>query len=323
MKVALITGISGQDGIYLTEFLLNKGYRVIGTVRNRQSALIKLPDSLLKRTELVEWDLLNQDKIIEILSSYKPVEIYNLAAFSSGAGMYEDPLAIAEINGLAVTRILEAIREVDKNIRFCQASSREIFGAALESPQNENTLVNPRSPYGAAKLYADAMIRIYRRHYAIFACSAILFNHESPQRGLDFVTRKITHHAVKIKLGQAKELHLGSLDALRDWGFAGDTVYAMWLMLQYQTADDYIVATGKVHSVREFCEYAFRYLGLNYLDFVQEDVSSLRLSEPVVLVGDSNKIHALLGWSPQVDFKELVEMMVESDMKKLTINLKH
>ena len=250
----------------------------------------------------------------------EPTEIYNFAAYSSGSGMFEDPVGIGEINGLAVTRILEAIREVDINIRFCQASSREIFGEAIQSPQTERTPSNPRSPYGAAKLYADSMIRIYREHYKIFACSAILFNHESPRRGLGFVTRKITHEASRIKLGLAKELHLGNLNALRDWGFAGDTVNAMWLMLQQVHADDYIVATGETHSVREFCECAFGYLALDYRNYVYEDESVYRPVEAAMLVGNIDKTRTALGWKPKVKFNELVHMMVDADMQALKQN---
>src|SRR3989338_5082477 len=313
-KTALITGVTGQDGRYLAELLLEKGYRIIGAVRDVRKAAAKLPERLPEAVELVEWDMLDQQKMAEVLSSYRPTELYNFAAYSSGAGMYDDPVGIGEVNGLAVTRILEAIRAVDANIRFCQASSREIFGEAVESPQNELTPTNPRSPYGAAKLYADTMIRIYRQHYGLFACSAILYNHESPRRGLAFVTRKITREATKIKLGLVKELHLGNLDARRDWGFAGDTVYAMWLMLQHDYADDYVVATGETHSVREFCECAFGYLGLDYKDYVREDVSAYRPVEPTILVGNADKAKTVLGWVPKVGFNELVHMMVDADM---------
>lgn len=231
--------------------------------------------------------------------------------------MFDDPVGIGEVNGLAVTRILEAIRAVDAKIRFCQASSREIFGEAHESPQTENTQVNPRSPYGSAKLYADTMIRIYRQRYGLFACSAILFNHESPRRGLAYVTRKITHEAARIKLGQAKELQLGNLDALRDWGFAGDTVRAMWLMLQYAYADEFVVATGETHSVREFCEMAFGHLALDYREYVREDKAVFRPAEPAVLVGNAEKASTVLGWHPEIGFHDLVSMMVDADMQIL------
>ena len=232
--------------------------------------------------------------------------------------MYDDPVGIGEVNGLAVARILEAIRETGVSMRFCQASSREIFGAASESPQSEDTPANPRSPYGAAKVYSDSMVRIYRRHYGLFACSAILFNHESPRRGMDFVTRKIAHVATRIKLGLARELRLGNLDARRDWGFAGDYVRGMWLMLQQSQADDYVLASGEAKSVREFCECAFRYVGLDYRDYVREDADAYRPSEPTVLVGNFSKAKKVLGWEPDVSFRELVHKMVESDLQMLS-----
>jgi len=317
MKSAIITGISGQDGSYLAELLISRGYTVVGVVRNIKHAKNKVVLSLVNQVELVEWDFTNQEAITNIFKQYHPSEIYNLAAFSSGAGMFDSPVEIAEINGLVIAKILEAIRIVDIRIRFCQASSREIFGEAKQSPQTEETPPQPRSPYGAAKLYADIMIRIYRERYNIFACSAILFNHESPRRGLGFVTRKITHEAARIKLGLANELRLGNLDTVRDWGFAGDTVNAMWLMLQHDQPEDYIIATGSTHSVRQFCECAFSYLGLNYNDYVREDISSYRPSELVVLVGDASKAKTQLGWSPQVSFNELVKMMVDADIQSL------
>ncbi len=320
-KLALVTGITGQDGSYLAELLLERGYNVVGIVRRKMKVHASISKELLDRVELAEWDMLNQQNIINVITHYRPTEIYNFAAFSSGAGMFDDPVNVGEINGLAVTRILEAIRSVDNKIRFCQASSREIFGEAVESPQTEFTLTNPRSPYGAAKLYADSMIRVYRQRYSIFACSAILFNHESPRRSLEFVTRKITHEAAKIKLGLAKELFLGNLGAERDWGFAGDYVRAMWLMLQQEKSDDYVVATGKAHSVREFCEFAFSHMGLDYRDYVREDVSVYRPVEPSLLVGCATKANNKLNWSPEVGFKELVHMMVDEDLRVLSANI--
>lgn len=316
--LALVTGIAGQDGSYLAELLLAKGYRVIGAVRDQQKARAALPVEVADAVELVAWDMLDQRGMTETLAHYRPQEIYNFAAYSSGAGMYDDPVGVGEVNGMAVTRMLEAIRAVDAGMRFCQASSREIFGEAIESPQTESTPVNPRSPYGAAKLYADSMIRIYRQRYGIFACSAILFNHESPRRGLGFVTRKITHEAARIKLGLAKELHLGNLDAQRDWGFAGDFVRAMWLMLQQQQADDYVLATGQAHSVRELCDLAFSHLGLDYRDHVREDEAAYRPTETAILVGDIAKARAGLKWQPEVDFRELVQMMVDEDLRSLS-----
>jgi len=319
MKTAMITGITGQDGSYLAELLLAEGYRVIGGVRDVEKALNKLSSDLVNRVELVAWDMLDQRVMVGILSNYRPTELYNFAAYTSGAGMFDDPVNIGEINGMAVTRILEAIREVDPKIRFCQASSREIFGEAMETPQTESTARSPRSPYGAAKLYADSMVKIYRQHYGMFACSAILFNHESPRRGMGFVTRKITSEAAKIKLGLANELHLGNLDTLRDWGFAGDYVYAMWLMLQQQHADDYVLATGVTHSVREFSECAFGYLGLDYRNYVKVDSGSYRPSEPVLLVGNAEKAKQVLNWEPKVNFHEMVAMMVEADLQVLGV----
>lgn len=320
MSTSLITGITGQDGSYLAELLLAKGYRVIGAVRNLKESQEKLPLILKDKVELVELDISDQSSITQILSRLRPHEIYNFAAFSSGAGMYDEPVEIGEVNGIAVVKILEAIRSVDKDIKFCQASSREIFGEATESPQNESTPVNPRSPYGAAKLYADTMIQIYRKHFGLYVCSAILFNHESPRRGLEFVTRKITREAVKIKLGLTDELHLGNLDARRDWGFAGDYVEAMWLMLQQQSAEDYVLATGETHSVRELCEYAFEYLGMDYRDYIRVDEIAFRPAETVPLVGDISKARVELKWQPKVSFRELVQMMVDEDLNSLKNN---
>lgn len=318
MRTALITGITGQDGSYLSELLLAKGYRVIGAVRDLQQAGAAHPREMKGTVDLVAWDMLDQQRMTETLAEYRPQELYNFAAYSSGAGMYDDPVGVGEVNGMAVTRMLEAIRAVDAGTRFCQASSREIFGEALESPQSESTPTNPRSPYGAAKLYADSMIRIYRQRYGLFACSAILFNHESPRRGLGFVTRKITHEAARIKLGLAKELHLGNLDAQRDWGFAGDFVRAMWLMLRQGHADDYVLATGEAHSVRELCEFAFSHLGLDYRDHVREEQVSYRPAEAALLVGNIAKARSELKWEPETGFRELVQMMVDEDLRRLS-----
>ena len=315
MKIALITGISGQDGSYLAEFLLAKGYQVIGATRNVGKTTEHLPIALKNKVELVEWNMLDQQAMESVLARCRPSEFYNFSAYSSGSGMYDDPVGIGEINGLAVVRMLEAVRKTDPAIRFCQASSREVFGEATESPQTENTAANPRSPYGAAKLYADAMIRIFREHYGLFACSAILFNHESPRRGLEFVTRKISHGAARIKHGLASELRLGNLDTRRDWGFAGDYVEAMWLMLQQPGAGDFVVATGETHTVREFCEQAFLNLDLDYRDYVREDRGAFRPSEPLQLVGDAGKARQLLNWKPSIDFRELVRMMVDNDVR--------
>jgi GDPmannose 4,6-dehydratase len=317
MKIALITGIAGQDGSYLAELLLAKGYRVVGAVRDPECAYARLPEELADTVELVAWDMSSQAAMAQVLARTKPTELYNFAAYSSGAGMYDDPVGMCEVNGVAVARTLEAIREVDIGIRFCQASSREIFGEAAESPQTEHTVRNPRSPYGAAKLFADSLIRIYRQRYAMFASSAILFNHESPRRGVSFVTRKITHEAVRIKLGLVKQLNLGNLDASRDWGFAGDYVRAMWLMLQQPHPDDYVVCTGVSHSVRQFCECAFGHLGLDYRDYVLEDEASFRPNEAIPLVGSAAKAKCELGWTPELGFKELVTRMVDADWRLL------
>jgi GDPmannose 4,6-dehydratase len=315
---ALITGITGQDGSYLAEFLATCGYRIIGATRDVDHAATALPPSLKDRVELVKWDMRDQRGMREAIDRYRPSEVYNFAAYTSGAGMYDDPVGIGDINGLAVARLLEAVREVNAKTRFCQASSREIFGEAIESPQSETTRVNPRSPYGAAKLYADAMIAIFRKHYGLFACSAILFNHESPRRGMEFVTRKIACQAARIKFGLERELLLGNLETRRDWGFAGDHVRAMWHMLQQGEPRDYVVATGELHSVREFCEYAFGHVGLDYREFVREDSGSYRPSEPAPLVGDTTRARSMLGWKPEVGFRDLVAMMVDAELEALS-----
>ena len=317
MVTALITGVTGQDGSYMAELLLSKGYRVVGVVRDIKNSLELPVLRLANNVELVSLDMLDQNRLIEVLKEYQPKEIYNFAAYSSGSGMFDNPVGIGEINGLAISRILEAIRTVDKSIRFCQASSSEMFGNAYNSPQSEGTPFRPRTPYGAAKLYAHSMIGIYRQHYGLFGCSAILFNHESPRRGLNFVTRKITHEAAKIKLGLSNKLYLGNLDSYRDWGFAGDYVRAMWMMLQHQTADDYVVSTNKTHSVRNLCEIVFNYLELNYNDYVQTNKEIYRPDESVQLVGDSTKIRTELNWSPEVEFEEMLSLMVDSDLELL------
>ncbi len=314
MKTVLITGVTGQDGSYLADQLVGTASRIIGAVRDVHKVQVFRAAHSVPTVEFVYWNMFNQQMMVDVLSQYRPTEIYNFAAYSSGAGMYDDAVGIGDVNGLAVTRLLEAIRTVDTKIRFCQASSREIFGVAKESPQTEQSVVNPRSPYGAAKLYADTMVQIYRQHYGLYACSAILFNHESPRRGLAFVTRKITNTAAKIKLGLASELRLGNLDARRDWGYAGDYVRAMWLMLQQPQADDYVIATGETHSVRDFCQVAFEHLALDYRDYVQEDASAYRPLESVELVGNAEKAKRQLGWEPEVKFRALVGMMVDADI---------
>jgi len=315
---ALVTGINGQDGFYMAELLLDKGYLVIGAVRDIQKAKKTLPRELLNRIKLVEWDMLDQQRMKQVLEEHRPEEFYNFAAYSSGSGMFDDPVGIGEVNGLGVARILEAIRAMDMSIRFCQASSSEIFGDALELPQTESTTYQPRSPYGVAKLYADSMIKVYRQKYGLFGCSAILFNHESPRRGLGFVTRKITHEAAKIKLGLADKLCLGNLEARRDWGFAGDYVHAMWLMLQQSQADDYVLATSVTHSVRDFCEIAFSHLGLNYQEHIVQDARFVRQSENSIRVGDPAKAEKNLQWRRTVSFEKLIKMMVDSDLHQLS-----
>ena len=317
MKTAIITGISGQDGLYMAEFLLEKGYRVIGTSRDVRGARQSMPKGLVDIIQLHEWDADSLPQLSKIIEIVNPNEIYNFAALSSGEKMYQDPAAIGLINGLAVSKILSTIQELNPQIRFCQASSSEMFGKVLHAPQTETTPFNPRSPYGAAKLYGHQMIDIYRERYGLFACSAILFNHESPRRGLNFVTRKITHTAAQIKLGLAKQLILGNLDMKRDWTYAGDAIKAMWLMLQTPEATDYIVASGTSRSVRQFCKAAFDRLNLNYEDYVSTSPEFFRPIDSVNLEGDPQKLKAL-GWSPSLSFEQLVEKMVDSDLALLT-----
>ena len=315
MATALITGIAGQDGSYLAELLLSKGYRVIGTVRDRNTAGCDRLGDISRSIEIVEANLLEQTVIERILEGHRPLEVYNLAARASSSQLFEDPVLTGEVNALAVARLLEAIRKVDPSIRFCQASSSEMFGNASESPQSEKTQFYPRNPYGVSKLYGHWFSVNYRESHKMFACSSILFNHESPRRGTHFVTRKITRSVAKIKLGLQRNLHLGDLEARRDWGYAADYVYAMWLMLQQAVADDYVLATGETHSVRQFCKLAFGHVGLNYEDHVLRDDNSWRPSEAAQLVGDPSKAERLLGWRRSVSFTDLVCMMVDADMK--------
>lgn len=313
MKKALVIGVTGQDGHYALNLLSKEGYRVVGTSRDSIKAINQL---CLKNPnlEILEWDLRNEVQIREIIQRVKPSEIYNFAAYSSGEKMYENPVDLTVINGLGVTKILDAIKEIDPKIRFVQASSSEMFGLVASKPQNELTPFNPRSPYGAAKLYGHNMVNVYRERYHLFACSAILFNHESPHRGINFVTRKITHTAAKIKLGLADKLVLGNLEIQRDWIFAGDAVRAMWMMLQAPHATDYIVSGGVSHSVREFCALAFSRLGMNYEDYVVSSPEFFRPAESINLEGDPSKLHAI-GWSKSKSFNELVYSMVDNDYK--------
>ena len=317
-KTALITGITGQDGSYLAEFLLAKGYRVVGMTRRASSVNFNRIQHLLDRITIVYGDLLDEGSLIRLLASVAPDEIYNLAAQSFVPTSWEQPILTGEATGLGVTRLLEAVRQVNRRIRFYQASSSEMFGKVQAVPQSETTPFYPRSPYGVAKVYGHWITVNYRESFDIFACSGILFNHESPRRGLEFVTHKISHAVAKIKLGQADRLLLGNLDARRDWGFAGDYVEAMWLMLQQDTPDDYVVATGETHSIREYCELAFAQVGLNWEDYVGVDARFLRPAEVDLLVGDPSKAKTRLGWTPRVSFEGLVAMMVEADLEMLT-----
>jgi GDPmannose 4,6-dehydratase len=312
---ALITGITGQDGSYLAEFLLEKGYKVYGMVRRASSDHFERIAHLQDRIQLREGDLLDQLSLITLLHETEPHEVYNLAAQSFVPTSWEQPILTSEATALGVTRMLEAIRVVDRSIRFYQASSSEMFGKVRESPQDEKTPFYPRSPYGVAKVYGHYLTVNYRESYGLFAVSGILFNHESPRRGRQFVTRKVTHGAARIKLGLASELKLGNLEAKRDWGFAGDYVEAMWLMLQQPTPDDFVIATGETHSVRELCEVAFARVGLDWERHVVVDKTHVRPAEVDYLIGDAGKARRVLGWSPKVSFRNLVEMMVDADVK--------
>ncbi|MDO8425945.1 MAG: GDP-mannose 4,6-dehydratase [Deltaproteobacteria bacterium] len=316
-KKALITGITGQDGSYLSEFLLDKGYEVYGMVRRSSVERFDRIEHIKDRLNLIQGDLTDQSSLDEAIKSIQPAEVYNLAAQSFVPTSWNQPTLTAEVTGIGTTRLLEAIRKIKPDAKFYQASSSEMFGKVREVPQTELTPFHPRSPYGVAKVYGHFITVNYRESYNIFACSGILFNHESPRRGLEFVTRKITHGAARIKIGLAKELRLGNLDAKRDWGFAGDYVKAMWLMLQQSEPDDYVVATGQTHSVREFVELAFGCAGLDWKKYVVIDPKFLRPAEVELLVGDPAKAKKKLGWKPDVTFEELVKMMVEGDIKGL------
>jgi GDPmannose 4,6-dehydratase len=317
MPKALITGITGQDGSYLAEFLLEKGYEVVGMVRRTSTVNFGRIDHIQDQVTLVQGDLLDQVSLIDILQEHRPQEVYNLAAQSFVPTSFKQPVLTGEFTALGVTRILDAIRIVDPSIRFYQASSSEMFGEVREVPQRETTPFYPRSPYGVAKVYGHWITVNYRESYDLFACSGILFNHESPRRGLEFVTHKVTHGVARIKLRLADSLALGNLDAKRDWGYAGDYVRAMWLMLQQDQPDDYVISTGETHSVREFCEVAFGHLGLDYRDHVTVDPQFFRPAEVNLLVGDATKAREKLGWEPEVSFQELIGMMVDADMAQL------
>ncbi len=317
MKRALITGITGQDGSYLAELLLNKGYKVYGLRRRTSSPLIENIQHMINEIELVEGDLLDQGSLVEIMKKTKPDEVYNLAAQSFVGTSWNQPYLTGQVTGLGVTNVLEAIRSTKPEARFYQASSSEMYGKVMETPQSENTPFHPRSPYGVAKIYGHWITVNYRESFGLYGCSGILFNHESPRRGIEFVTRKVTNSVAKIKCGMAKELRLGNLEAKRDWGFAGDYVEAMWLMLQQDTPDDYIIATGETHTVNEWVEIAFRSVGLNWEDYVVIDPKYIRPAEVDLLLGDSEKAKKKLGWKPSVDFEQLIEMMVQQDLKKV------
>ncbi len=317
MPTALITGVTGQDGSYLADFLLQQGYRVIGMVRRTSTINFDRIKHIQDRIDIVQGDLLDQMSLIGILQEYRPSELYNLAAQSFVPTSFTQPVLTGEFTALGVTRVLEAVRIVDPKIRFYQASSSEMFGKVVEVPQRESTPFYPRSPYGVAKVYGHWITVNYRESYNLHANSGILFNHESPRRGLEFVTHKITHTAARIKLGLAEELLLGNLEARRDWGFAGDYVRAMWLMLQQEAPDDFVVATGETHSVKEFVEEAFSYLGLDWRQYVKQDARFYRPAEVDLLVGDPGKAGSKLGWEPTVEFRQLVRLMVDADLNML------
>lgn len=317
MKRALITGITGQDGSYLSELLLSKGYKVYGLVRRLSTPNIQNIQHIVDRVELISGDLLDQSSLTEAVEASEPDEIYNLAAQSFVKASFDQPVLTGEFTALGVTRMLEAIRSVNNKIKFYQASSSEMFGKVTETPQKETTRFYPRSPYAVAKVYGHYITVNYREGYDIFACSGILFNHESPRRGMEFVTRKISNAAVRVKLGKQKKLVLGSLEPKRDWGFSGDYVEAMWLMLQQKKADDYVIATGENHSVREFVELAFEAVGIKDWEKYVEHDSPLhkRPAEVDYLIGDSSKARKVLGWKPKTSFKDLVQMMVKEDFE--------
>ena len=316
-KRALITGITGQDGSYLAELLLEKGYEVFGLVRRSSTVNFERIGHLQDQIELISGDLLDQKSLVSALQAARPQEVYNLGAQSFVPVSWEQPMLTGEITGLGVTRLLEAIRTCDENIRFYQASTSELFGKAQETPQNEQTAFYPRSPYGVSKLYAHWITINYRESYGLFACTGILFNHESPRRGREFVTRKITHGVARIKCGLDQELRLGNLDSRRDWGYASDFVRAMWMMLQQDEPDDYVIATGTTRTIGEFCEVAFSHAGLDWRQYVVVDERFLRPAEVYTLLGDATKAREKLGWEPEVGFEEMVRQMVDCDLEQV------
>ena len=317
MPTALITGVTGQDGSYLAEFLLEKGYDVVGMVRRTSTVNFDRIHHIQEKIRIVQGDLLDQSSMMDVIAECQPDEVYNLAAQSFVPTSWRQPVLTGEFTALGVTRILEAVRLVKPDTRFYQASSSEMFGKVRQVPQNEETPFYPRSPYGVAKVYGHWITVNYRESYDIYAVSGILFNHESPRRGLEFVTHKVTYGAVKIKLGLADKLYLGNLEARRDWGYAPDYVRAMWLMLQQDRPEDYVIASGKTHSVRELCEIAFSHLGLDYRDYVVQDRRYYRPAEVDLLVGDASKARKVLGWELTMSFEELVRTMVDADMENL------
>jgi GDPmannose 4,6-dehydratase len=314
-KRAVITGITGQDGSYLAEFLLEKDYEVFGLIRGSSTVNFERISHLQDKLELISGDLLDQKSLVTALQTAKPHEVYNLGAQSFVPASWEQPMLTGEITGLGVTRMLEAIRTTDEEIRFYQASTSELFGKAQETPQSETTPFYPRSPYGVSKLYAHWITINYRESFDMFACAGILFNHESPRRGLEFVTRKITHAVARIKHGIDKELRLGNLDARRDWGFAGDFVQAMWLMLQQDKPDDFVIATGETRTIREFCQVAFDRAGLDWENYVVVDERFFRPAEVNILLGDAAKASETLGWKPETSFEKMVQLMVDHDLE--------
>ena len=319
-RKALITGITGQDGSYLAEFLLGEGYDVYGMVRRTSTVRYERIQHIQNQLQLVQGDMGDLSSLITAISAVKPDEVYNLAAQSFVPTSWNQPVFTGDITGLGVTRMLEAVRTVNPAIRFYQASSSEMFGKVRAVPQTETTPFYPRSPYGVAKVYGHWITVNYRESYDLFTCSGILFNHESPRRGMEFVTRKVTYHAAKIKLELGNEIRIGNLDSKRDWGFAGDYVRAMWLMLQPDEPDDYVIATGESHSVERLLEVAFAHVGLNWRDYAVQDQRLMRPAEVDLLVGDASKAKSALGWTPEVGFEELIGMMVEGDLKKLRDN---
>ena len=316
MKTALITGITGQDGTYLAEYLIGLGYSVYGLIRGQNNPKAEAVQRLIPDLELIEGDLLDQSSLIAAVESTQPDEVYNLGAISFVPLSWRQPVLTSEITGLGVTRLLEAIRMVNRDIRFYQASSSEVFGKVREMPQSEATPFHPRSPYGVAKAYGHYTTVNYRESYDMFACSGILFNHESPRRGLEFVTRKTTNAAARIKLGKQDSLLMGDLSPKRDWGYAGDYVQAMHLMLQQDEPDDYVIGTGETHSIQEMCAVAFDHVGLDWQDFVGKDPRFLRPAEVNLLIADNSKAQEKLGWMPTVDFPGLIKMMVDSDLEQ-------